>query len=108
MTQRRKSFSNKRKTKGNIEGPGQSNSNLWFTPLNQPDLLGPNTAEGAVWLNEAIKASDTSEPFLFAGWPNRSAWVQNNGSQEVRFTFEVDKTGNGNWASIKTVSVDRW
>jgi hypothetical protein len=26
-------FLNKRKAKGNIEGPGQSNSNLWFTPI---------------------------------------------------------------------------
>lgn len=26
-----KEFLNKRKAKGNIEGPGQSNSNLWFT-----------------------------------------------------------------------------
>ncbi|RRB01018.1 hypothetical protein [Larkinella rosea] len=100
-----KEFLNKRKAKGNIEGPGQSNSNLWFTSLNQPDQLGPNTAEGAVWLNETVKAAETSEPFLFAGWPNRSAWIQNNGDGAVSFTFEVDKTGNGNWATLKTVSV---
>jgi hypothetical protein len=46
-----KEFLNRRKTKGNIEGPGQSNSNLWFTPLSLPDELGPTTAEGAVWLS---------------------------------------------------------
>lgn len=100
-----KEFLNKRKAKGDIEGPGQSNSNLWFTSLNQPDQLGPNTAEGAVWLNESVKTGETSEPFLFAGWPNRSAWVQNNGDAEVSFTFEVDKTGNGNWTTLKTASV---
>ncbi len=44
-----KEFLNKRKVKGNIEGPGQSNSNLWFTTVDQPDKLGPITAEGAVW-----------------------------------------------------------
>jgi hypothetical protein len=62
-------FLNKRKAKGNIEGPGQSNSNLWFTPINQPDLLGPNTASGAVWLDEQVTAGDVSEPFfcLLAG-----------------------------------------
>jgi hypothetical protein len=100
-----KEFLNKRKAKGDIEGPGQSNSNLWFTSLNQPDQLGPKTAEGAVWLNEAVKTGETSEPFLFAGWPNRSAWIQNHGDADVSFAFEVDKTGNGSWTTLKTVSV---
>jgi hypothetical protein len=98
-------FLNKRKAKGNIEGPGQSNSNLWFTPINQPDLLGPNTASGAVWLNEQVSAGEISEPFLFAGWPHRSAWIQNDGLNIVDFTFEVDKDGNGNWEKLKTLSV---
>ncbi|MBC7568200.1 MAG: hypothetical protein H7319_00505 [Spirosoma sp.] len=100
-----KEFLNKRKVKGNIEGPGQSNSNLWFTTPTLPDQLGPNTAEGAVWLNEGVKASEPSEPFLFAGWPNRSAWVQNNSDSEIHITFEVDKTGNGNWNSLQTTTV---
>ncbi len=100
-----KEFLNKRSVKGNIEGPGQSNSNLWFTTPALPDQLGPNTAEGAVWLNEGVKAGEVSEPFLFAGWANRSAWVQNNSDDEVRITFEVDKTGNGNWVSLQTAPV---
>ncbi|MEZ0609289.1 hypothetical protein ACAW74_12270 [Fibrella sp. WM1] len=100
-----KEFLNKRNTKGAIEGPGQSNSNLWFAPLNVPDQLGPNTAEGAVWLNEGVKANQPSDPFLFAGWTNRSAWVQNNGDDAVTLTFEVDKTGSGNWSRLQTVSL---
>ncbi len=98
-------FLNKRKVKGSLEGPGQSNSNLWFAPLTVPDQLGPNTAEGAVWLNEAVKANEPSESFLFAGWPNRSAWVQNNSDREVQLTFTVDKTGTGNWTSLQSVTV---
>ena len=66
-----KEFLNKRKVKGNIEGPGQSNSNLWFTSLELPDQLGPTTAEGAVWLHDSISAGVPSEPFLFTGWPTR-------------------------------------
>ncbi len=98
-------FLNKRKAKGNIEGPGQSNSNLWFTPLNGPDLFGPNTAEGAVWLNENIQANTSSEPFLFSGWARRSAWIQNNGDKDINFTFEVDKNGKGAWTTLKMVKV---
>ncbi|MCK8495491.1 hypothetical protein M0L20_26735 [Spirosoma sp. RP8] len=100
-----KEFLNKRKVKGNLEGPGQSNSNLWFTSLNLPDQLGPNNAEGAVWLNEAVSANQPSEPFLFAGWANRSAWVQNNSDSDIQLTFEVDKGGTGSWSRQQTVTV---
>jgi hypothetical protein len=99
-----KEFLNKRKAKGNIEGPGQSNSNLWFTSLSQPDQLGPSTAAGAVWLSEDIQARQPSEPFLFAGWKNRQAWVLNEGAEAACFTFEVDRQGTGQWSALKTVT----
>jgi hypothetical protein len=101
-----KEFLNRRKAKGNIEGPGQSNSNLWFTELNKPDLLGPNTANGSVWIEEEIKAQLYSEPFLFAGWENRLAWLKNSGSENVTFTFEVDLNGKGNWKEIRKETIN--
>jgi hypothetical protein len=100
-----KEFLNKRKAKGNIEGPGQSNSNTWFTSPALPDSLGPNTAEGAVWLNENVKAGIPSEAFLFAGWPKRCAWISNEGSRQVKFKFETDIEGNGNWVEMESVIV---
>lgn len=93
-------FLNKRKAKGGIEGPGQSNSNLWFTDLDAPDQLGPTTAEGGVWLDEKIEAGAVSEPFLFSGWSHRSVWVKNQGEEEVTFSFEVDQDGTGNWTDL--------
>lgn len=101
-----KEFLNKRKAKGNIEGPGQSNSNLWFTSLTKPDELGPATAEGAVWAKETVKAGEASEPFLFAGWANRNGWVKNEGKQPVTFTFEVDEAGTNNWKTLKSITVN--
>lgn len=98
-------FLNKRKQKGNIEEPGQSNSNLWFTSLEKPDQLGVTTASGSVWLSDKVQAGDLSEPFLFAGWPNRSAWIQNGGENQAVFVFEVDKDGTQNWSELKTVSL---
>ncbi len=99
-------FLNKRKQKGNIEGPGQSNSNIWFTSPDKPDELGPVTASGAVWLNEAVQANEYSEPFLFSGWKNRCAWIQNGGNNKVDFIFEADKEGNGIYQVLKTVEVE--
>ena len=100
-----KEFLNKRKVKGNIEGPGQSNSNLWFTSLELPDQLGPTTAEGAVWLHDSISAGVPSEPFLFTGWPTRSAWINNEGKTSTAFTFEVAENGSGLWKEIGTHSL---
>lgn len=100
-----KEFLNKRKAKGNIEGPGQSNSNLWFTSVSKPDELGPATAEGAVWVKENVKAGAYSEPFLFAGWPQRCAWLKNEGKQDASFVLEVDVDGNNQWQTLREVDV---
>ena len=102
-----KEFLNKRKAKGNIEGPGQSNSNTWFTSPSLPDSLGPVTAEGAVWMNEEIIAGKASEAFLFEGWPKRSVWISNQGKQKVKFTFETDREGNGQWTELKSVYLEK-
>lgn len=67
---------NKRKAKGNIEGPGQSNSNLWFTSLTKPDELGPATVDGAIWEKEEVQANIYSDPYMFAGWEQRCCWLQ--------------------------------
>lgn len=99
-------FLNKRKQKGNIAGPGQSNSNLWFTSFEKPDLLGPSTAVGAVWLNEEVQAGEYSEPFLFSGWAKRCAWIKNSGKNKVIFTFETDKSGNNAYSVLKTVELN--
>lgn len=98
-------FLNKRKVKGSIEGPGQSNSNLWFTNIKKPDSLGSNTAIGAVWIDDIVKSGETSEPFLFAGWKKRCAWLKNNGDLPVIVSLEVDRTGNNQWESLRTIDV---
>jgi hypothetical protein len=98
-------FLNKRKAKGNIEGPGQSQSNLWFTSIEKPDQLGPRTAAGAVWLMDDIEANVPSDPFLFTGWPRRSVWIKNHGDQDIELTFEVDMEGKGIWVPLITVSL---
>lgn len=100
-----KEFLNKRKAKGGIEGPGQSNSNLWFTSLTKPDELGPATADGAVWEKEDVQAGVWSDPYLFAGWDERCCWIRNDSGQAITFTFETDGKGNGEWKGLTEVQV---
>ncbi len=101
-----KEFLNKRKQKGGIEGPGQSNSNLWFTSFDKPDNLGPATASGTIWLNEKIDAAEHSEPMLFSGWEKRSVWISNQGNEEVEFVFETDQTGDDTYSKLFGVKVE--
>lgn len=99
-------FLNKRKAKGNIEGPGQSHSNLWFTSLDQPDNLGPTLASGALFLDEPVTAGVPSDPFLFNGWQRKSMHLVNHGNEMVEMDIEVDATGNGTWKSIERIHLE--
>ncbi len=98
-------FLNKSKAKGNIAGPGQSQSNLWFLDPAQLDSFGPQIGRGAVWLNESVKAGAISDAMLFSGFARRGVQLAHGNAEAVGFTFEVDRKGDGQWASLRTVSV---
>ncbi len=98
-------FLNKRKAKGEIAAPGKSHSNLWFVSPEQLDSLGPTLGRGAVWINELVKKNEPSEPYLFSGFPKRSVHLAHNADSPVRFTFEVDEQGKGEWKTLRTVEV---
>ncbi|WP_256011694.1 hypothetical protein [Desertivirga xinjiangensis] len=102
----KKEFLNSRKAKGDMAGPGQSHSNLWFSSARTLDELGPNTANGAVWLSEQVTAGEASDPFLFAGWKQRTAWLLNQGTQTVTFRFQTDRTGRGDWQELQNERVE--
>ncbi|MEM7368326.1 MAG: hypothetical protein AAF587_06960 [Bacteroidota bacterium] len=101
----KKEFLNKRSLKGGIEGPGQSNSNLWFIDPAKIDQLGPTTASGAIWLDENIESGEYSDAFLFAGWEGRTVWIHHRSAATIPFTFEVDINGTGHWEPLTTVQV---
>lgn len=98
-------FLNTRKFKGGIVGPGQANSNLWFTTKGRPDQLGATTSEGQVWAKEDVKRGLPSEPFLFAGWNKRMVWVKNEGDNETLFEFQTQAEGSEPWKPVTTLRV---
>ena len=106
-------FLNKSPLKGEIAGPGRSNSNLWFVEPEKLDSFGPALGRGAVWFDEAVKRDAASDAYLFAGFDRRSAFVDfadatlPEGVQNVEITFEVDRDGTGVWAPLKTVVVPK-
>ena len=98
-------FLNKDRLKGNLAGPGKSQSNLWFVEPPRLDHLGPALGRGAVWLNDDVKADAASEPFLFSGFAKRSLLLVHGSAEPVSFRLEVDAKGDGKWTKFREVSV---
>jgi hypothetical protein len=98
-------FLNKRAAKGTLGAPGQSQSNLWFTPLDATQKLGPALGRGGVWVDEPVKAGVASDAFLFAGFAKRALFLGHDGAAATRFTLEVDRQGDGRWTALREVPV---
>ncbi len=98
-------FLNKRQAKGNLAGPGQSQSNLWFTDPDQPDHLGIPLGRGAVWQNDRVRAGEWSDPYLFAGFTRRAAHLMHEAPEPLTFEFEADRLGNNQWQALRAVTV---
>jgi hypothetical protein len=98
-------FLNKRAAKGTLAGPGQSQSNLWFTPLDATMKLGPAIGRGGVWVNEPVKAGAPSDPFLLDGFTERTLWLSHDGAADTNYTVEIDQHGDGHWATWKSFAL---
>jgi hypothetical protein len=96
-------FLNKDVLKGNLAGPGQSQSNLWFVNPAQLDQFGPALGRGAVWVKEVVKANTPSDPFLFSGFSHRSLSLSHGGTEPLVVKFEVD-AGKGEWKPLRSVT----
>jgi len=98
-------FLNKRPAKGALAGPGQSQSNLWFTSPDTPDKLGPALGRGSVWVDEPVKAGEASDPFLLAGFAKRAIFLAHDGAAPTTFALEIDAQGDGQWKNWREVAL---
>lgn len=98
-------FLNKRGAKGQLAGPGQSQSNLWFVKPEQLDTFGPAIGANGVWVAEAVKANTPSDPFLFSGYARRSLHISTGTPNAVTAHLEVDQ-GDGEWTKVRDVKVE--
>ena len=81
-------------------------SNLRF--LTRPQLttdFGPRSGWGGVWIGDAVKANQASDPFLIAGYAERYVHLAHDSATQVTFSLEIDELGDGRWREWKAVSV---
>ena len=98
-------FLNKRKAKGSIAGPGESQSNLRFVESGRLDDFGTAIGRGAVWLKDKVAAGERSDAFLFGGFERRGVHLMHGNAGDVKFVFEVDLAGTGKWSRLREVTV---
>jgi len=84
---------------------GRNQSNLWFADRRTLGELGPATGYGSVWAHETVRAEAPSEPFLIAGFAERTVHLAHGASGPVTFTLEIDADGSGHWEVHREVEV---
>lgn len=83
----------------------QSQSNLWFTTWDALGEAGPRSGYGAIWRRDDVKAGQSSDPFLIAGYAQRMIHFLHKAGEPVSFTLEIDARGDGNWSEYAAVEV---
>ncbi len=84
---------------------GQSHSALWFGTWSDLENFGAPAGWGGPWLDDDLKAGDTSAPFLVAGFSEGTLHLKHSSGSTVTFAVEADPDGRGQWQSVASVSV---
>lgn len=84
---------------------GQAQSNLWFGTADQLRTFGPASGWGGVWLDDAVRGDEPSEPFLFAGYRERTVHIVHDASVPVQFVLQTSDNPTAEWRTIRTLEV---
>ncbi|MCU6709022.1 hypothetical protein M6D81_09850 [Paenibacillus sp. J5C_2022] len=84
---------------------GRQQSNLMFEKYENLKHGHQPFGWGGVWMEEAVKANASSEPFLLAGYKKRVLHLSHTEKHEVAFQLEMDREGNGEWEYFDNVKV---
>ena len=78
---------------------------LWVGVVDDLWKLGKPAGCGGVWNNTAVQAQEKSDPYLMTGFDRKQLRLSHTATAPVRFTVEVDITGEGKWIGYKQVPV---
>ncbi len=110
----RSEFLNRRRVKGALAGPAESQSNLWFLSPSELSRLGPVLGHGGVFVDEEVAAGAWSDPFLVAGYDLVGVHLAHDAEDPVTFTIrrvqgDTDSEhAEGELAESESVQVGRY
>jgi hypothetical protein len=79
-------------------------SNLWFGTMDDIENWGSPAGHGSVWMNEAVTAGQSSDPFLISGFTGRTLHLRNLGANPVTIDIQTSP-GTPVWTTARSISV---
>ena len=73
---------------------------LWLGVADDLWKMGKPRGEGGPWLKTAVKPGEPSDPYLMTGFDRKRLTVEASAATTV--TLEIDVTGRGTWAKLKS------
>ncbi|MEX0775152.1 MAG: hypothetical protein WD042_05500 [Phycisphaeraceae bacterium] len=73
-------------------------SGLWFGKTDDLWQFGKPKGWGGPWWKHAVKAGESSDPYLMNGFEHKCVHISQDQPNDVRFTVEVDFMGCDEWS----------
>ena len=80
-----------------------STAAVWLGVADDLWKMGKPRGEGGPWLKTAVKPGEISDPYLMTGFDRKRLTIEASAATTVM--LEVDITGRGTWAKLKTYEV---
>lgn len=90
---------------GNYFKSSDNKIGLWFGSVEDLWKFGPPSGVGGPWSNSPVSAGQYSDPYLMAGYVNKSLQISHNSGSDIVFTIEVDYAGDGTWHKYQDLTV---
>lgn len=78
---------------------------VWVGAIDDLWKLGKPQGQGGPLYNTAIQAAQYSDPYLFGFYENKALKISHDASTDVRFTIQLDPSGNAEWMDYQTITV---
>ncbi len=84
---------------------GNADTKLWFGAIDDLWKLGKPRGRGGPWKETSVKARESSDPYLMAGYDQKTLTLSHDSRHPVEFTVEVDFYADGRWHEYQRLTV---
>lgn len=78
---------------------------LWFGDIDDLWKLGKPVGRGGPWLETPVESGVASDPYLMAGYDQKTLELTHDAKGEVTIAIEVDVAGDGHWLPYAQLGV---
>mgnify|MGYP000737834306 FL=1 len=78
---------------------------VWAGAIDDLWELGKPVGHGGPWNDTQVASNELSDPYLIAFYDRKEMKLSHKSSETVKFTVEVDPTGNGKWMTYTKYDV---